>query len=147
MLFEGAVEAPVTPEHFYAFVTNPAKIISILPDVEESKVLDPAHFTIRSKVGMSYIKGAVSMKFEIAEKRKDEFVRMVGRGQGVQSTVDLTMAITLEGSGKSTKASWSAEAKVGGLLASVGSRLIGSVAEKYVKEITETLRQKVSASR
>lgn len=144
MRFEGAIEAPIPPAGFYAFVTNPTKIISILPDVEEFKVLDDGHFSIKSKIGMSYIKGVVAMNFEIAEKRKDAFVKMVGRGQGVQSSIDMTMTIVLEQSGTGTRASWSAEAKVGGLLASVGSRLLDSVAERYVKQITENLRQKVA---
>ena len=144
MRFEGTIEAPVPPARFYEFVTTPAKIISILPDVEESKVAGPNHFSIKSKVGMSYIRGNVSMNFEIAEKRKDSFVKMVGRGQGVQSSIDMTMTLALEEAGKGTRASWTAEAKVGGLLASVGSRLMGGVAEKYVRQITESLRRKVS---
>lgn len=142
MHFEGTIEVPVPKEKFYAFVTEPAKMISILPDVEESKVLDGGHFFVKSKVGMSYIKGSVSMKFEVS-KKKGSSVTMVGHGQGIQSSVDLTMEIILEDTAGGTKGNWSADAKVGGLLASVGSRLLNSVAEKYIKQITETLRQKV----
>lgn len=146
MHFEGAIEAPISPARFYSFVTTPADIISILPDVEESKVSDGDHFSIRSRMGMSYIRGAVSMNFEIAEKRKNASVRMIGHGQGVQSSIDLTMTITLEEYQGGTKARWFVEAIIGGLLASVGSRILGSAAEKYVKLITENLRQKVSDS-
>jgi len=145
MHFEGAIEAPVPPARFYSFVTDPEKVISILPDVQESKVVDATHFAVKSKLGTTYMKGVVSMNFEISEKRKDASVKTVGRGQGVQSTVDLTLQITLEESGGGTRASWSAEAKVGGLLASVGSRLINGIAEKYIRQITETLRKKVAS--
>jgi carbon monoxide dehydrogenase subunit G len=143
MRSEGVLEAAVPPEKFYAFVTQPSKIISILPDVEESKVVDAEHFSVKSKVGMSYIKGTVAMNFEIVDKKKDAFVRMVGRGQGVQSSVDMTLTVALERSPGGTKATWTSETKVGGLLASVGSRLLDGVSEKYIKRITESLRQKV----
>lgn len=86
------------------------------------------------------------MNFEIAEKRKNASVRMIGHGQGVQSSIDLTMTITLEEYQGGTRARWFVEAIIGGLLASVGSRILGSAAEKYVKLITENLRQKVSDS-
>lgn len=142
MHFEGTLEVPVPKEKFYAFVTDPANVISILPDVEESRVMDSEHFFVKAKLGMSYIKGSVSMQFAVSKKQGSS-VALVGRGQGIQSTVDLTMEIALEDIAGGTRGNWSADAKVGGLLASVGSRLLNSVAEKYVKQITETLRQKV----
>jgi len=144
MRSEGVLEAAVPPEKFFAFVTQPSKIISILPDVEESKVVDAEHFSVKSKVGVSHIRGTLSMNFEIAEKREGSFVRMVGRGQGVQSSVDMTLTLALERSAGGTKATWSAETKVGGLLASVGSRLLAGISEKYIRQITESLRQKVA---
>jgi uncharacterized protein len=144
MHFEGTIDVPVAPSRFYAFVTAPEKIISILPEVEESRITDRDHFFVKANVGMSYIKGTVSMNFEFAEKRKDSFVKMVGSGQGVQSSIDLTMEIALEASTSGTRASWKADAKVGGLLASVGNRLLNAAAEKYINQMTEELRKKAS---
>jgi carbon monoxide dehydrogenase subunit G len=144
MRFEGTLEAPVSPKKFYAFATAPDKIISILPDVEESKVTDGEHFFVKSKVGMSHIRGSVSMRFHVTEKRQDSYVKMVGRGQGIQSSIDLSMELSLENHDGGTRAKWVAETKVGGLLASVGSRLVNGVAERYIKQMTEALRQKVS---
>jgi len=120
-------------------------VISILPDVEESKVKDRDHFSVKSKVGLSYVKGSVSMNFEVVEKRQDEFAKLVGHGQGLQSSVDMAMEITLEDKGKGSLARWKTEANVGGLLASVGARLLGGAADKYVKQITENLKKKVES--
>jgi carbon monoxide dehydrogenase subunit G len=119
-------------------------LVSILPDVEESKVVDGDHFFVKSKVGMGYIKGSMSTNFEIAEKRKDEFAKVLGRGRGIQSTLDLVMVITLADAQDGTAASWQVEARIGGLLASIGNRLIGGAAEKYVNQITANLKREVS---
>jgi uncharacterized protein len=145
MHFEGEIEVPVPKERLYAFIIDPAKVVSILPDVEESKFIDSDHFFVKSKLGMSYLRGTVGLNFEIAEKRKDEFARVVGHGQGIQSSIDLSLELTIEGAPSGSKGRWSADAKVGGLLASVGGRILNGVAEKYVKQITESLKQKVSA--
>ena len=144
MHFEGEIEVPVPKERLYAFVTDPAKVVSILPDVEESRIIDGDHFHVKSKLGMSYLRGTVGLDFEIKERRKDEFARVAGRGQGMQSSIDLSMEFAIEGIQNGCKGRWTADAKVGGLLASVGGRILNGVAEKYVKQITESLKQKVS---
>ena len=144
MHFEGEIEAPVPKERLYAFITDPAKVITILPDVQESKVIDSDHFSVKSKLGMSYLRGTVLLNFEITERRKDEFARVAGRGQGIQSSIDLSLDLAVENVSNGCRGKWTADAKVGGLLASVGGRILNGVAEKYVKQITESLKQKVS---
>lgn len=144
MHFEGEMAVPAPKERLYAFITDPAKVISILPDVEESKVVDGDHFYVKSKLGMSYLRGTVGLNFEIMERKKDEFARVAGRGQGMQSSIDLTLDLAVEGTPDGCRGKWTADAKVGGLLASVGGRILNGVAEKYVKQITESLKQKVS---
>jgi uncharacterized protein len=142
--FEGEIDVPVPKEKLYEFIVDPKGIVSILPDVEESRVIDGDHFFVKSKVGMSYLKGSVGLNFNIVEKRPGEFARVVGRGQGIQSSMDLSLAITVEGTPGGSKGKWVADAKVGGLMASVGGRIINGVAEKYIRQVTETLRAKVS---
>jgi uncharacterized protein len=144
MHFEGEIEVPVPKERLYAFITDPAKVVSILPDVEESRFIDSDHFFVKSKLGMSYLRGTVGLNFEITEKRKDEFARVVGRGQGIQSSIDLGLELAIMSTPEGCRGRWAADARVGGLLASVGGRILNGVAEKYVKQITESLRQKVS---
>ena len=144
MHFEGEMAVPAPKERLYAFITDPAKVISILPDVEESKVVDGNHFYVKSKLGMSFLRGTVGLNFEIMERRKDEFARVAGRGQGMQSSIDLTLDLAVEGTPDGCRGKWTADAKVGGLLASVGGRILNGVADKYVKQITESLKQKVS---
>jgi carbon monoxide dehydrogenase subunit G len=123
---------------------DPVRLVSILPDVEESKIVDGDHFFVKSKVGMGYIKGSMSTNFEVTEKRQNEFAKIMGKGRGIQSTLDLVMAITLADTQGGTTASWRVDARIGGLLASIGSRLIGSAAEKYVNQITANLKREVS---
>jgi uncharacterized protein len=142
--FEGEIEVPVPREKLYAFIIDPKGVVSILPDVEESRVIDEDHFFVKSKVGMSYLKGTVGLNFEITEKKAGEFAKVVGRGQGIQSSMDLSLAITVEETPTGSRGRWVADAKVGGLMASVGGRIINGVAEKYIRQVTETLKQKVS---
>ena len=144
MHFEGEIDVPAPKERLYSFMVDPVKVVSIMPDVEESKIIDSDHFFVKSKLGMSYLRGSVGLNFEITEKRKDEFAKVVGHGQGIQSSIDLSLEVAVEGTPSGCRGRWTADAKVGGLLASVGGRILNGVAEKYVKQITESLKQKVA---
>ena len=141
MRFEGSAELAGSPAAVYAFMTDPAKVVTIIPDVQESKVTDQEHFSVKAKAGIGPMRGTLGMSFAVTEKKKDQSATLVGKGQGMQGTVDMTMTITLAATAAGTRAAWVVEAKVGGLLASVGGRLIGGVAERYVKEITAALQK------
>ncbi len=142
--YEGVIEAPITREVFYGVLSNPEKVIRFLPDVVESKVADQDHFTVKARVGAGPLRGTLDFAFETAEKKPGLHLKLKGRGQGMQSMVDLTLQMSFEDSQGGSKANWVAEAELGGLLASVGGRLMDGIASKYMKQITENIRLEVS---
>src|SRR5271157_3971671 len=137
MRYEGTIEAPISRARFYSLVTNPARVIGFLPDVVDSKVTDSDHFTVKARVGAGPVKGTLDMAFETVERKEGASTTLRGHGQGMQSSVDVTLRISLEDTEKGCTAKWTAEASVGGLLASLGGRLVDGVASKYVAAITE----------
>ena len=144
MHYEGTVDATVPKEKFHEFITDPSWIVAIIPGVEQSRVIDSDHFFVKAKVGAGPLRGSMGMNFTLAEKRKGKSSKLVGHGEGMQGFVDLTLVVTLEDAPHGSRASWSADARVGGLLASVAGRLIEGIAGSYIKQITENLRKKVT---
>ncbi|MDA4124713.1 MAG: carbon monoxide dehydrogenase subunit G [Thaumarchaeota archaeon] len=144
MHYEGTFDASVPKEELFEFVTDPAQIIAILPGVEQSRVTDRNHFFVKARVGAGPLRGSIGMNFTTTGKKKDTSAKIVGRGEGMQSVVDLTLTMSLEDAPSGSRARWSADAKVGGLLASVAGRLIEGIADGYIKQVTENLRRKVT---
>ena len=63
----------------------------------------------------------------------------------MNSSVDLESSFTLEdGANGGTHVKWAADAKISGMMASVGSRLINAQADKYVKKIIGSLEKKLT---
>lgn len=145
MNFEGDFEVDAPRESVYDFLTEPDKVSQLMPDLEEYERKDETRFSAKFKAGVSYIKGTISMDFEITEKEENEFAKMVGEGSGLGSSVELVSTFTLEDSDGGTRIEWAAEADVGGKLASVGARFLKPVAEKNVKDIVEGVKEKVTA--
>ena len=142
--YQGAIDAPIPRDTFYSIVNDPQKVIGFLPDVVESRVVDQDHFTVEARVGAGPLRGTLDLAFESSDKEPGLGLRLKGHGQGMQSTVDLTLQMRFEDKQGGSRANWVAEAELGGLLASVGGRLIDGIAAKYMRQITENIRTEVS---
>ena len=148
MHYDGSFEVPVSKEKVYDFVMNPSKITSIFPDVQDLKIIGEDNFSLKAKVGISFIRGMMDVKMTIVERNPPTFAKMRAKGNGLSSSVELDNTFTMEDSqnGSGTVVKWGADAKIGGLMASVGSRLIDAAAQKYVAEIIGSLKEKLSSS-
>jgi len=142
--YEGVIEAPISRDKFYETINDPKTVIGFLPDVVESKVSDPDHFIVKAKVGAGPMRGTLDFAFETREKSPGLRLKLRGQGKGMQSMVDLTLTMTFEERPGGSRAKWEAEAELGGLLASLGGRLIDGIASKYVQQITDNIRKEVS---
>jgi carbon monoxide dehydrogenase subunit G len=148
MHYDGSFEVPVQKQKVYDFVVDPARITSIFPDVQDFKMIDENTFTLKAKVGISFIKGMMDVKLSIIDKAPPGFAKMKAKGNGLSSSVELENSFTMEDApgGSGTIVKWAADAKIAGLMASVGSRLIDAAAQKYVTEIIGSLKQKLASS-
>ena len=145
MHYEGSFEVAAPKEKVYAFVTDPAQVTSIFPDAQDLRVVGADTFSLKVKVGVSFIRGVMDVKMTFVERRPPAYAKMHAKGSGMSSTVDLENAFTLEDRpGGGTVVRWTADAKVGGLMANVGSRMMDTVSAKYVKEIIGALNAKLS---
>jgi len=146
--YDGSFEVPVSKQKVFDFIMDPERITSIFPDVQDVKVIDANNFTLKAKVGISFIRGMMDVKLNIAERTPPAFAKMKAKGNGLSSSVELENTFTLEDAagGSGTLVKWAADAKIAGLMASVGSRLIDAAAQKYVAEIIGSLKEKLSSS-
>jgi carbon monoxide dehydrogenase subunit G len=142
--YEGTIDVKVPKEKFYEFITDPSRMVTILPGVEETKISDSDHFFVKAKLGAGPIRGSMSVNFTLTEKRKGASAKLVGHGEGMQGFVDLTLVMNLSDAPHGSIARWSADARVGGLLSSVAGRLIEGIASTYIKQVTENLREQVA---
>ncbi len=145
MNYSGSFEVSSPRDKAYAFATDPAKIITIFPDVQEAKILDAESFTLKVKVGLEFVKGVMDVKCVIAEKTPSTFVKLRMTGRGLASVVELESGFSLEDApAGGTLVKWTANASFSGLMTKFGPRLIDSVASQYIEEIVESLKEKLS---
>ncbi len=134
-------------EVVWKFITDPDNFIKLIPDLQKYEKVDERSFKAIFSVGLGMIKGNINMAFKYEELNPPSSLKIVGRGSGMQSTADLSLSLQLNPADGGTEIEWSADVFVGGLVASVGSRLMESVAKSKVKEVVEGLKRELEGSR
>ena len=146
MHYEGSFDVKATKEKVYDFVTDPKKVTTIFPDVQSVKVVDEDNFSAQGEGRDVLHQGDHGREANAGrEEAGRPSSKLKARGTGLNSSVDLESSFTLaDGPDGGTHVNWSADAKISGMMASVGSRLIDSAADKYVKQIIGSLEKKLS---
>ena len=147
MELSGSVDIPATRERVYSFVTDPRKVAQCGPGTEQIDVIDPTHFKITAKVGVGFISAKFVVNLEIAEQQPPDMAVIRARGQAPGSAVDAVGRMNLvDGPDPgSTTMLWAAEVNLSGMLASVGSRMVDSTANKMIGQTFDCIRAKIVA--
>ena len=145
MHYDGSFEVSSSKETVYAFAIDPAKIATILPDVQDVKIIDADNFTLKAKLGISFVKGLMDVKCTLTDKTPYSFLKLKATANGLSSVVEVESSFTMQDTQDGgTLVKWAADAKIAGLIARVGSRFLDSATEKYVTVMIDSFKQKVS---
>lgn len=144
MRFEGVFTVAAPRERIFGLVTDPEQVSGCMPNLRRLDVKSQDEFDVVVGVGVSVIRGDISLHFRILEKQPPSRVKMVAHGTGLGSAVDVEMVTELaERKEGGTSMKWSAEASVSGKVASLGQGLIRSQAEKIIRELFDCLRSRL----
>ena len=133
--FEGTYQIRAPREKVWDFVIDPNKIGKCLPDLKSLEVAPDNSFTAIARVGVGFMKGDFKFQLAIVEQTPPSHARLKGVGTGVGSSVNMDTSMELLEAEGSTKLTYKADVQIGGTLASVGQRVIGSAAEKTIADV------------
>jgi hypothetical protein len=86
------------------------------------------------KVGVASVKGTYKGKVSIKDKQAPAHYVLSGEGSGGPGFMQGDVAIDLEDTNGQTVLKYSTDAKIGGLIASVGQRMLNGVAKMMVDQ-------------
>ncbi len=143
MHFDGNYSIKAPRRDVFDLLTDPRQISKCMPDLQKLDVKSEDEFMVVVRAGVAFIKGEFTLNFKVSEKDPPTHAKLVARGSGMGSVIDLQTIVDLADEGKAgTILRWQADAKVGGRIASVGQRLLNSQAEKIVDQLFECLESR-----
>jgi len=147
MHYDGKFKIKASREKVFNFLLDPNAMAKCLPDLQTVDVKSADRFLATVKVGVGFVRGNFKFDFNVVEKDPPKMAKLVAHGSGTGSTIDLETIFELSDvSGGGTELSWQADAQVGGMIASVGQRLIGGLAEKTVTSLFDTIKVELEKS-
>ena len=144
MLFEGDFDLKAPRQKVWEFVIVPSNIAKCLPDLQKLEVVAPHRFRATVKAGVGFVKGTFSFEFMMLDLQPATHAKLSAHGSGAGSVVDLETTMDLSDlPDGGTRMAWKAEAKVGGLLAGVGQRLLKEAAQRLVNNLFTCLKKQL----
>jgi carbon monoxide dehydrogenase subunit G len=129
------------PEDLWRLLMDPAVLRECIPGCEELALIEPGKYRIALKIGLGPIKGSFRGEAELKDVEEPVKYRLEVRARGVtgfiQGATDVRIAPA--GNGKGSDLSYTSQAQVGGVIASVGARLFQGAARAFTEQFFEKL--------
>ena len=134
MKIEGRHTFKAPRERVWEVLLDPKILAQCMPGCEDLKEIGPDQYEATVKIGIAAVKGTYKAKVSIKEKQPPSHYVLSGQGSGGPGFMQGDVAIDLEEKGGETVVNYNTDAKVGGLIAGVGQRMIGGISKMMVDQ-------------
>ena len=147
MKLEGSYSVPASRQKVWEAFLDPARLRQAIPGCEKLEEIAPDEYKATMKVGVGGVKGTFEGKVKLVDKKPPESYKMAVEGSGGPGFIRGDTLISLsDAEGGGTRVAYSADVQVGGLIASVGQRMLGGVAkmlaDKFFGKMGDLLKGK-----
>ena len=134
MKIEGSHTFNAPRERVWEVLLNPKVMAQCMPGCESMNEIGPDQYEATMKVGIASVKGTYKGKVSLKDKQAPSHYVLSGEGSGGPGFMQGDVTIDLEENEGRTVLKYSTDAKVGGLIASVGQRMLNGVAKVMVDQ-------------
>jgi uncharacterized protein len=135
MRVEGTVEVAATRAELYAALSNPRRLEDALPAVDAVELDGDDAFSVTAAPATGLGVTPVRLAVAISDRREGEHVRLSGTGRGAEFVTAFDVEVDFTDAGAGTTVAWAAEATFGGVLASLGQRVLPAIVGRQVEQV------------
>lgn len=147
LTWNGSEEIPAGKDVVWAFINDPAKIATCLPDVQSTTVRDAHSFDATVGVALGPVRGKFAFKISLEPAADGNHMDMKVSGGGLGSVVDLVAGADLiSNDGASTTLNWKGTASIRGPAATVGGRVLDAQAHRVIGTTFENVKKRLSGA-
>jgi uncharacterized protein len=121
-------------DRVWEVLLDPKIMAQCMPGCETMNEVAPDQFEAVMKVGVASVKGTYKGKVSIKDKQAPSHYVLSGEGSGGPGFMQGDVAIDLAEQDGKTVLKYTTDAKIGGLIASIGQRMLNGVAKMMVEQ-------------
>jgi len=145
MKIEGSNDIPAPRERVWKALLDPATLARVIPGCEGLDEIGPGEYKAKMKIGVAAIKGTFEGKVRLFDLEPPNRYKMALEGSGGPGFVRGEASMELSDAEGGTRVRYDADVQVGGLIASVGQRMLGGVSkmmlDQFFSRMSETLTE------
>jgi len=145
MDLNGSYHFDAPPDVVWKLLVDPAVIGACLPGCDGLEAVGEDQYRARLTVAVAAVSGSYTGTVSMLDKNPPRSYRLVVDGKGAAGFVNGEALVELVGEGASTDVRVAGNGQVGGLIARVGQRLLGSVSKMMMDRFFGSLQQKLIA--
>lgn len=134
MKIEGSYIFKAPRQRVWEVLLDPNIMAQCMPGCDGLKEIGPDQYEATMKVGIASVKGTYKGKISIKEKQAPSHYVLSGEGSGGPGFMQGDVSIDLEEKDGATVLKYRTDAKVGGLIAGVGQRMLNGIAKMMVDQ-------------
>ena len=142
--YSGQESIPASKDKVWAFINDPAKVSTCLPDVIDTKINDARNFDATVKVAVGPVSGKFTFKIALIPAASGDHMDLKINGGGFGSVVDLMAGADIKGDGDTATLDWSAKASMRGPVATVGGRVLDAQAKRIISMTFANVKAKLT---
>lgn len=145
MKVEGVQDLPAPRERTWAMLLDPAVLTRCLPGCEKLEPTGEHTYKATLKIGIAAIKGGYTGTVTITELNPPKSYKLTMEGKGSPGFIRGTATVKLNDEGESTELQYSGEIQVGGLIASIGQRMLQGMATTMLHQFFESFQREIQS--
>jgi len=145
--YEGTVNILAPRDKVWNYLTNAEFVAQCAPGVKEMEVVVPQEkYYAVAKIGFGSIVAVFKTDVAFQEMKEPEFATVKAHGDALDSAIDATSEMFLsDGVDGTTQLKWTADIVVVGKIASIASRMMGSITKKLTNRFFECVKSQIEA--
>jgi carbon monoxide dehydrogenase subunit G len=145
MKIEGTQKIDAPRERIFAALTDPAVLQKCIPGCEQMEKTAENQYNARLTAGVGPVKGVFTATVSLQDIVAPQHYKLVVEGKGQPGFVKGSGELKLKDDGGATSIEYTGEVNVGGLIASVGQRMIHATANMLAGRFFKALEAETAA--
>lgn len=145
MEVQGQVKVKANKETVWEALNDPTVLQKATPGCQHIEETEPDCYKADISIGIAAVRGHYQAEIKILEKEEPNRYRMIMKADSTAGFIEGDAVVELATDGDNTLINYTGTAKVGGLIAGVGQRILSGIAKMIVKDFFKKLAAEVTA--
>ena len=145
MKIEGSNEIPAPHDRVWSALLDPDMLAQAIPGCEKLEAIGADEYKAVLKVGVGPVKGTFEGKVRLTDQEPPNRYKMAMEGSGGPGFVRGEAVMELLPIESGTRVTYNADVQIGGLIASVGQRMLGGVSRMMLDQFFNRMTEILSA--